>query len=74
MKTRILIAEPSQVIVEGLKAILGKPTRFSLLSPVPNLDDIESQESSPSSPSRLCGMLSSCRSHRSPKTETVVCT
>lgn len=42
MKTRILIAEPSQVIVEGLKAILGKPTRFSLLSPVPNLDDIES--------------------------------
>ena len=40
MKTRILIAEPSQVIVEGLKAILGKPTRFSLLSPVPNLDDI----------------------------------
>ncbi len=42
MKTRILIAEPSQVIVEGLKTILGKPTRFSLLSPVPDLDDIES--------------------------------
>ncbi len=41
MKTKILIVEPSEVIVEGLKAVLGKQTRFSLLSPLADLDDIE---------------------------------
>ena len=37
MKTRVLIAEPSEVIVAGLTAILSDVTRFKVLEPVTDL-------------------------------------
>lgn len=41
MKTRVLIIEPSEVIVEGLCAILGGQTRFKVLQPLTSLDGID---------------------------------
>ena len=38
MKQRLLIVEPSEVIVEGLKAILEEQVRFKLLEPEMNVD------------------------------------
>ena len=38
MKQRLLIVEPSEVIVEGLKAILEGQVRFKLLEPEMNVD------------------------------------
>ena len=43
MKTRILIIEPSQIIVEGLCSILKRQSRFVALTPAENLDDIEAK-------------------------------
>lgn len=43
MKTKILIIEPSQIIVEGLCAILKRQSRFVALTPCENLDDIEAK-------------------------------
>ncbi|MBO4871393.1 MAG: response regulator transcription factor [Muribaculaceae bacterium] len=41
MKTRVLIAEPSEVIVAGLVAILSDVTRFKVLEPVTDLTSLE---------------------------------
>ena len=38
MKKRVLIVEPSEVIVEGLKAILEDQIRFKVLEPVSDVD------------------------------------
>jgi len=38
MKKRVLIVEPSEVIVEGLKAFLDDQIRFKLLEPVADVD------------------------------------
>ncbi len=40
MKTRVLIIEPSEVIVEGLSSLLGEQTRFKVLSPLYSLDGL----------------------------------
>lgn len=41
MKQRLLIIEPSEVIVEGLKAILDGQIRFKVLEPVMDVDRLE---------------------------------
>ena len=41
MKQRLLIVEPSEVIIEGLKAILKDQIRFKLLEPVTDVDRLE---------------------------------
>ena len=41
MKQRLLIVEPSEVIVEGLKTILESQSRFKLLEPEVSADHIE---------------------------------
>lgn len=41
MKKRLLIVEPSEVIVEGLKAILNDQIRFKVLDPVADVDKLE---------------------------------
>jgi len=41
MKQRLLIVEPSEVIVEGLKAILEGQIRFKVLEPEMNADHLE---------------------------------
>ncbi len=41
MKTKILIIEPSPIIVEGLKQLLGGLSRFSLLTPQPGVEHLE---------------------------------
>ena len=38
MKKRVLIVEPSEVIIEGLKAILEDQIRFKVLEPVADVD------------------------------------
>ena len=38
MKKRLLIVEPSEVIIEGLKAILEDQIRFKVLEPVADVD------------------------------------
>ena len=38
MKKRLLIVEPSEVIIEGLKAILDDQIRFKVLEPVTDVD------------------------------------
>lgn len=38
MKQRVLIVEPSEVIIEGLKAILQDQIRFNVLDPVTDVD------------------------------------
>jgi len=40
MKQRLLIVEPSEVIVEGLKAILDGQVRFKLLEPEMSVDHL----------------------------------
>jgi len=40
MKTRVLIIEPSEVIVEGLGSVLGEQTRFKVLPPLSGLDGL----------------------------------
>ena len=41
MKKRLLIVEPSEVIVEGLKAILDGQIRFKVLEPEMDIDHLE---------------------------------
>ena len=41
MKTRVLIVEPSEVIVEGLKSLLEQQTRFKVLPPLYGLDALD---------------------------------
>ena len=41
MKRRLLIVEPSEVIVEGLKAILDGQIRFKVLEPESDIDHLE---------------------------------
>lgn len=41
MKQRVLIIEPSEVIVEGLKTILQDQIRFKVLEPVTDVDRME---------------------------------
>ncbi|MBR4829775.1 MAG: response regulator transcription factor [Muribaculaceae bacterium] len=41
MKKRLLIVEPSEVIVEGLKAVLEGQIRFKVLEPEMNADRLE---------------------------------
>ncbi len=43
MKTKILIVEPSELLTDGLRCVFGEQSRFRLLEPVHNLDDIESR-------------------------------
>ncbi len=43
MKTKILIVEPSELLTDGLRCLFGEQSRFRLLEPVHNLDDIESR-------------------------------
>ncbi len=43
MKTKILIVEPSEIIIEGLKAIFDESSRFRVLEPMRSLDDVESR-------------------------------
>lgn len=43
MKTKILIVEPSELLTDGLRFVFGEQSRFRLLEPVHNLDDIESR-------------------------------
>ena len=38
MKQRLLIVEPSEVIIEGLKSVLDSQTRFKVLEPEMNID------------------------------------
>ncbi|MBR6431602.1 MAG: response regulator transcription factor [Muribaculaceae bacterium] len=40
MKTRVLIIEPSEVIVEGLSSLLGAQTRFKVLPPLYGLEGL----------------------------------
>ena len=40
MKTRVLIIEPSEVIVEGLTSLLSAQTRFKVLPPLSSLDGL----------------------------------
>ena len=40
MKQRLLIVEPSEVIIEGLKSILDGQLRFKLLEPVMSADNL----------------------------------
>ena len=40
MKQRLLIVEPSEVIIEGLKAILEDQIRFKVLDPIMNVDKL----------------------------------
>lgn len=40
MKTRVLIIEPSEVIVEGLSSLLAAQTRFKVLPPLYGLDGL----------------------------------
>jgi DNA-binding NarL/FixJ family response regulator len=39
MKCRVLIVEPSEIIVEGLLSILNRQTKFKVLSPVGDVDN-----------------------------------
>ena len=41
MKKRLLIVEPSEVIIEGLKSILDGQIRFKVLDPEDNVDRLE---------------------------------
>ena len=41
MKQRLLIVEPSEVIIEGLKAVLADQIRFKVLEPVADMDVLE---------------------------------
>lgn len=41
MKTRVLIIEPSEVIVEGLSSLLASQTRFKVLPPLSGVEGIE---------------------------------
>ena len=41
MKTRVLIIEPSEVIVEGLSSLLAEQTRFKILPPLYNLEGLD---------------------------------
>lgn len=41
MKTRVLIIEPSEVIVEGLSSVLGEQTRFKVLPPLNDLAGLD---------------------------------
>lgn len=41
MKTKILIVEPSEVIVTGLRSVLGKQSRFELLPTAVDFDELE---------------------------------
>ena len=41
MKKRLLIVEPSEVIIEGLKSILDGQIRFKVLEPEMNTDHLE---------------------------------
>ena len=41
MKTRVLIIEPSEVIVEGLSSLLGDQTRFKVLPPLNSLEGLD---------------------------------
>ncbi len=43
MKTKIFIVEPSELLTDGLRCVFGEQSRFRLLEPVHNLDDIESR-------------------------------
>lgn len=43
MKTKILIVEPSELLTDGLRCVFGEQSRFRLLEPAHNLDDIESR-------------------------------
>lgn len=40
MKTRVLIIEPSEVIVEGLSSLLGTQTRFKVLPPLHGIEGL----------------------------------
>ena len=40
MKTRVLIIEPSEVIVEGLSSLLDAQTRFKVLPPLHGLEGL----------------------------------
>ena len=41
MKTRVLIIEPSEVIVEGLATLLAEQTRFKVLTPLSGLEGLD---------------------------------
>ena len=41
MKTRVLIIEPSEVIVEGLSSLLAEQTRFKILPPLYSLEGLD---------------------------------
>lgn len=41
MSMRVLIIEPSEVIAEGLVSLLGSQTRFKMIQPLRQLDDLE---------------------------------
>ena len=41
MKQKLLIVEPSEVIVEGLKAVLESQSRFKLLEPEVTAEHLE---------------------------------
>ena len=41
MKQRLLIVEPSEVIIEGLKSVLESQSRFKLLEPEVSADQLE---------------------------------
>ena len=41
MKKKVLIVEPSEVIIEGLKAILADQIRFKVLEPATDVDRLE---------------------------------
>ena len=41
MKQKLLIVEPSEVIIEGLKSILDNQVRFRLLEPEMNVDQLD---------------------------------
>lgn len=41
MKTKILVVEPSSIVVEGLKHMIGNQSRFNLLPPHHNIEGLD---------------------------------